>query len=259
MGLDKDLKDVLVKLIERTPLFVIIIGLLVLIIGAAGGLPIGKTPLLVGDIKWRIALGVVGLLIVIVGILLLLKEKKPSKTNKSFCKIPPEKFFIWLDHPDRPKFDTLFKDAVRICLIAKTAVNVLGGNSRNFKEAARNGCRLQFIFPNPILNKSIYGPDTERYEKNLEITKIALKEIKDIGRERVQVRTISHVPTMAMIIVEHKNPEDNLILVQMYFHRSRLQTDRPMFIIPYKDKWYEVFLDEFYDLWHDGMMWNLFN
>lgn len=251
-------KEAFEKILDRTPLFIVIIGLVIFIIGAAGGLPVGNPPLVVSDVAWRIALGIIGVLLLIVGILLLLKEnasdKRKSKTNTN---IPPEKFFIWLDHPDRPKFEAFFKDATRICVVAKTAVNVLGGNSRNFQDAAKSGCRLQFIFPNTTLNKSIYGSDPERYNKNLEVTKLALKEIKDVAGERMQVKLINYIPTMAMIIAEYKNPENNKILVQLYFLRARLQTDRPMFIVPYKDKWYETFIYEFDELWKDGTLWDL--
>lgn len=250
-------KETFEKILDRTPLFVIIIGLVIFIIGAAGGLPVGNPPLQVTDVAWRIALGVIGILLLLIGILLLIKESASDKRfSKTSGKIPPEKFFIWLDHPDRPKFEVLFKDATRICVVAKTAINVLGGNSRNFQDAAKNGCRLQFMFPDATLNKAIYGSDPERYKKNLEVTKSALKDIKDVAGERMQVKLINHIPTLAMIVAEYKNPENNKILVQLYFLRSRLQTDRPMFIVPYKDKWYETFIYEFDELWKDGTLWD---
>ncbi len=64
----------LAKLIDRAPLAVIVIGVLVFIIGAAGGLPIGNPPLQVTDFAWRVGLGIMGLILVAAGLLLLSRE-----------------------------------------------------------------------------------------------------------------------------------------------------------------------------------------
>ena len=64
----------LAKLIDRAPLAVIVIGVLVFIIGAAGGLPIGNPPLQVTDFAWRAGLGIMGLTLVAAGLLLLSRE-----------------------------------------------------------------------------------------------------------------------------------------------------------------------------------------
>jgi hypothetical protein len=65
------------KLIDRAPLAVIFIGVLVFVIGAAGGLPVGSPPLQVTDFTWRIGLGGMGVILVIAGLLLLSRENEP--------------------------------------------------------------------------------------------------------------------------------------------------------------------------------------
>ena len=67
-------ESTLAKLIDRAPLAVIVIGVLVFIIGAAGGLPIGNPPLQVTDFAWRVGLGIMGLILVAAGLLLLSHE-----------------------------------------------------------------------------------------------------------------------------------------------------------------------------------------
>ena len=67
-------ENTLAKLIDRAPLAVIVIGVLVFIIGAAGGLPIGNPPLQVTDFAWRVGLGAMGLILVAAGLLLLSHE-----------------------------------------------------------------------------------------------------------------------------------------------------------------------------------------
>src|SRR6185503_2621682 len=69
-------KAVLEKLIDRAPLAIVIIGVLVFIIGAAGGLPVGNPPLQVVDFVWRIGLGAMGLILTTAGLLLLVREGK---------------------------------------------------------------------------------------------------------------------------------------------------------------------------------------
>ena len=56
------------KLLDRSPLVILLVGILLLIIGAAGGLPIGN--LVVADYAWRIGLGIVGLILTAIGTLL---------------------------------------------------------------------------------------------------------------------------------------------------------------------------------------------
>lgn len=67
-------KTTITKLIDRAPLAVIVIGVIVFIMGAAGGLPIGNPPLLVRDFFWRAGLGLMGLILVAAGLLLLSRE-----------------------------------------------------------------------------------------------------------------------------------------------------------------------------------------
>jgi protein-S-isoprenylcysteine O-methyltransferase Ste14 len=78
------------KLLERAPLAVIVIGVIVFIIGAAGGLPLGNPPLQVTDLSWRVGLGAMGLILAAVGLLLLVREernglnKRAARASKSF-------------------------------------------------------------------------------------------------------------------------------------------------------------------------------
>lgn len=67
------------KLVDRAPLAIVVIGVSVFIIGAAGGLPVGNPPLQITDSTWRIGLGVLGLLLATAGLLLQFREgAKPA-------------------------------------------------------------------------------------------------------------------------------------------------------------------------------------
>lgn len=62
------------KLVDRAPLAIVLIGVFVFIIGAAGGLPVGNPPLQITDPVWRIGLGVLGIVLATAGLLLQFRE-----------------------------------------------------------------------------------------------------------------------------------------------------------------------------------------
>jgi len=68
------------KLVDRAPLAIVMIGVVVFVIGAAGGLPLGSPPLQITDPVWRIALGTMGAILVIAGVLLTFRETAPEAT-----------------------------------------------------------------------------------------------------------------------------------------------------------------------------------
>ncbi len=90
-------KTTLTKLIDRAPLAVIVIGVIVFVIGAAGGLPIGNPPLLVTDFAWRIGLGVMGLILVAAGLLLLSREDGSFMSGGP--KVNASKYGIKIESP----------------------------------------------------------------------------------------------------------------------------------------------------------------
>ena len=61
------------SLVKNSPLAIVVIGAMLCIIGAAGGLPVGDPPLQVGDPAWRIGLAAMGMLLVGVGVLSTLR------------------------------------------------------------------------------------------------------------------------------------------------------------------------------------------
>jgi tetratricopeptide (TPR) repeat protein len=67
-------EKIIEKLLERIPLAVIVIGVVVFVMGAAGGLPLGNPPLQVTDPTWRVGLGVMGLILVGSGLLFIWRE-----------------------------------------------------------------------------------------------------------------------------------------------------------------------------------------
>ncbi len=107
-----DERKIIEKLVDRAPLAVIVIGVIVFIMGAAGGLPIGNPPLIVADYGWRFSLGVMGTVLILAGLALLrefntTKAAIPSAPDKEVPKekeIPPAlKLGIKIENPREGK------------------------------------------------------------------------------------------------------------------------------------------------------------
>jgi hypothetical protein len=75
------LENIIEKFVDRAPLAIVVIGVFVFIIGAAGGLPVGSPPLQITDPVWRIGLGVLGIVLAIAGLLLQFREGAKSKAD----------------------------------------------------------------------------------------------------------------------------------------------------------------------------------
>jgi hypothetical protein len=89
---DKILGRIADGLFSHAPLAVIVIGVIVVVIGAAGGLPVGNPPLQIADPAWRLGLGIMGGILAIAGLLLQFRE--PSRKPQAFS---PDKDASHLD------------------------------------------------------------------------------------------------------------------------------------------------------------------
>ena len=126
-------KSYIEKLLDRAPLALILIGVLIFIMGAAGGLPIGNQPLIVSDSDSRIGLGIVGVLMLGIGILLLWKEISTENKQNNFTA---------------EKFKTLSESTTLLCYIASKEKDVLTIDII----AATGGTTISTILPSLIKN-----------------------------------------------------------------------------------------------------------
>lgn len=69
------------KILERAPLFLIVIGILTVIVGAVGGIPFGNPPLIIDDGVWRIGIALIGTVIIIVSLYLIIREERSKANN----------------------------------------------------------------------------------------------------------------------------------------------------------------------------------
>lgn len=89
-----DKKNFITAIVENSPLALTIVGLCVFIVAACGGL--ARYGLTVTDLAWRIALGIVGAVTTLCGILLFLTRGSRQLRSQ---RLDPERFKIKITYP----------------------------------------------------------------------------------------------------------------------------------------------------------------
>lgn len=82
------MSNVLQKIIERTWLFLVIVGLAVLLIGASGGIQSQSISVVIPEIGWRILVSFVGLIVFLVGLFQVLQESKLTQRTDKIRMFP---------------------------------------------------------------------------------------------------------------------------------------------------------------------------
>lgn len=250
-----------------------IIGATFLFVGLSGGFTISNYSIAIQEVSSRVISSIVGGVLIVVAIYLEVKIR--STSEKAFVEkpevkekhpIPPgairlraEDFFFTLDDKPAQSFQIMVADAVRVRMLVRTAVNLLGQYEKVFEHLGKAGCELQLLFVDPasVASTFLYGSNPEVYRNNIVSASQHLKKLKSIMTHRLRVNVTKHAPTCSIIVVEKPDIHQWFIHVQLYFLHSALGRDRPVFHVPKGDKWYDIFQDEFTQLWADSVEWDI--
>ena len=245
-----------------------IIGAIFLLLGILGGIPLGaNSNLTIQSVGIRIVLDVVGAVFVCLGFYAEFKQKgvpllltgqfgKPAKTDVK--ELSAERFFSTLDDPAVANFSLMAQGAQRISILGRTAVNLLSQYQREFERLGSTGCSIRLLFVDPLCEASryVYGNTPHVYWNNINIASTHLRTIQEKLGSQLQVKTTKHAPTLSVIIVEKQPIGESFARVQLYFLHSRVGRDRPVFQVNHSDRWYNVFVEEFNQIWAAGEGWD---
>jgi hypothetical protein len=153
----------------------------------------------------------------------------------------------------------MVEGAIRVQILGRTAVNLLGQYEKLFEQLGKDGCEIQLLFVDPLCEtaKFIYGSNPEVYKNNIISASQHLSRMKNIVGHSLQVKVTKHAPTMSIIAIEKQDMQQGFLQVQLYFLHSAVGRDRPIFRITRGDRWYRVFRDEFTQLWSDSVEWDM--
>lgn len=206
------------KLLERAPIAIIVIGAILFVLGAAGGLPIGNPPLTISDPTWRIALGLMGGFLVVIG-LLLQREEKETRSE------------IWEDTEIQDKQEELAE-------LNKKIISTLGEAIRSEK-TVRNIDQRLYRKQLEQMTERIQTMENELLDKatNLRITskriaiagigsEIAVKIAAERGSENLDEATNAFSNAVGALVKEKElDHETFLKIFQLGFRSGPLPED----------------------------------
>jgi hypothetical protein len=248
---------------------IFLIGAIFIVLGLSDGIKVASYSLSIQDTLARIISFSLGGAFVAIAIYLEIKVRPAGGRNAEKSATPKdvlepknlqaEDFFHTLD--DRPAggFPDMVKNAIRVQILGRTAVNLLSQYERLFEQLGKGGCEIQLLFVDPAseASKFLYGSNPEVYRSNIISASQHLKKLKGIIGNCLQVRVTRHAPTSSVIVVEKQDLQQGFVQVQLYFLHSAIGRDRPIFKVNRCDKWYGIFQNEFTQLWSDSVEWDV--
>ena len=163
-------------------------------------------------------------------------------------------FYTLDDRPDS-NFPHLIKDAKKVYILARTAVNLLGQYEKSFIDLIQTSCDVRLLFVGPQCDavKYIYGSSPDVYFDNAKKMKYHIDNIKRKTGRTIEVKTINHAPTVSIVFIE-KLDGHSFVVVQFYFLHALIGRDRPLFKLDKGDKWFNAFKHEFDELWNTAFV-----
>jgi hypothetical protein len=235
--MDELKKDITNTVVNSKPMFLIIVGVIVMILGGAGTIPI-FTPPLVFNIYWQVGLTGIGLLLFFIGLWLLIREEvlyKGSNTmvlsGKNFSTptrltLVNERSFLTAKYYDLSKASS---EIEAIGLTLKSFRDGFGVDKIvNFLEQGKK-IKLLLLFPTAYVTQIRQLEEkTANFEADIKITIQFLEEIyshwkKSKRREwdgSLEMRFYDTIPYSAYFRA------DNTIILGLYYrHKSGLQSE----------------------------------
>ncbi len=151
------------------------------------------------------------------------------------------------DNPDA-LFSKIIKDAKRVSILGRTAINIANLYDTDIKESLETGCvyRILICDHEDDLITKIYS---KRFMENAVTARLFYGDIQK-KYPNLELRTTKRILGYSMTIVEYNDIERNFINFIIYQNTMK-GNQRPMFTIKYDNNWYNKFVKEFDFLWCD--------
>jgi hypothetical protein len=255
------LPSALVKAVTFT-IVIALAGILFVALALAGGLSIGKTTVAVATMPLRTCSAVVGLLLLCTAVFLEFRDRagrrESTKQQKETSSPSQAPLLQTLDTTGAESFPQMVKNAVRVDILSRTAVNLLSQYEKTFLDLGGRGCQIRLLFVDPSCQAAqfVYGDNSALYDQNVATALTHVRALRKRLGTAFQVHVTKHAPTMSLIAVDRAEAMSAFVHVQLYFLHGAVGRDRPVFKIRYDDAWFSVFRQEFDQLWRESVEWN---
>lgn len=186
------------------------------------------------------------------------KENSAFQESKSF-PAKAEDFFHTLDDKlPADSFPNMIKNCEQIDIMTRTSINLLSQYQKEFEKLGKSGCKINLLFVDPesVTSEFLYGTNTPLYRSNITGAARIIKALQNVIGEKLEVRVTQHAPTVSIINFK-KHQQKGFIQASLYFIHGAYGRDRPIFQIESQDKWYEIFENEFDEIWKKSNKWDV--
>lgn len=239
----------------------VIVSIVLILMSITNGIHIGNNSFEIQDIILKIVAGLSGLGLLSLSIFMeywgLRFSRNADILNKQTVINDParadaENFFQTLASKDLPSFDRMVERSIKVRVLARTVVNLVGLYQRNIEELANRGSDIDILVVDPASDsaKYLYGANFQLYAQNANRALTILSSMQKRYPGRIKIKFFHYVPTMSIMIFKNIDDSESLLQIQLYFLHGAIGMDRPIFTIKRKDKWYNIFEEEFSTIWN---------
>lgn len=254
-------KSTIEKLIDSAPLAVILIGVVVVTLGAAGGLPIGNPPLQVTDPGWKIALGVMGAVLVLGGLLLVVRERWASTgVNSPSANSKGGSIVLLQDYPEVLKSD--FEKGTEIWLVGVSLGSTINDHYSLLENKIKRGNLVRILVRDPdgetfrLVSRHSYSPiNPEQVRAKLQLTLTRLCDLKRTAPNNIEIRVLDHPFVLGMFAIDPESPSGKFYIE--YYPFKMPKSGQPKIVLtPHNAYWYDFYKQQLNTLWGAGKPWN---
>lgn len=248
------MKDALQELFKQSPVFVIIAGAILLIIGASESLALGNFSLQISSAIWKTTIGIIGLVFLGFGIYFVWKESGQSKSPKVVATSSLLESFP-------PSAQSDFEEAEEVWMVGVSLVRTVRPNYHVIMEKLKKGhtVRVLVVHPTdtliePAVQRSFKPTNIERKRSEIIDTLQVLCELQQQTSDKLQIRTIQYPLGYGAHVI---NPGKTSGVLYIKLYTYRLPDWKPKFVLHADERgWYDYYLKEIRTLWDNGTEWN---
>jgi 8-oxo-dGTP pyrophosphatase MutT (NUDIX family) len=263
------MKDIVEKLFDRSSAMVFLVGVILLIIGASGGVTVGTSALKIGNPTWQIVIGVIGFIMIVVGIIWIARDglsrtSKPEKVSpkgNAVSKQTPSFFISNRELNIQQSFLDFIEQSDKEMFVAGVALGFVTRHRATFEKILEKGATLRFLLldpesPDVDIVAQMFDVDALKIRNDIEGALKDLEVLRNKSHDtdgKVDIRLMSREPAFSFAISDPKTTHGCLSASLRIYGQSAIT--RPYFVLRVSDEWFEVFVQSCENLWLASTPW----